>query len=548
MLPSSHSLRGRWTCRSTARITSGRERLRSFDGDGVADADDSALDHARDHAPPPFELLLQPVADLIHAETGVADRGDLQHGAAAETYPAARRKLHHVHAFDRDVFLDRAGQDANRVQRLLIGQQHLALGRRRGMLIPFDPQAFDYIRAADQRHRFPMARTELDVDDAAGHGLQITRQTVATMTSVAEEGTRIERDSMGEVKVPSGAYYGASTERARQNFPISSLRLPRRVIRALAQIKGAAALVNAELGLLETRLANAIQQPAEEVEEGKFDKDFVVDVFQTGSGALTDTNAHEMVANRANEILAQPLGSRQPVHPNDHVNMCQSSNDVIPSAMQLAALVAIHEELVPALACLKDALDTKAKEFMPVIKTGRTHLQDATPIRLGQEFVGYTGQLHRSLDRVQRGAEELAELPLGGTAVGTGIIAHREFAQRVSSHLSRRAGVLVPETDNHFQAQATLDAVLSMAGALRTVAVSHWKISNDLRWLASGPRAGLGEITLPEVQPGSSIMPGKVNPVIIESVTMVIAKVLGNDQTIAVAAQAGQTLSLNHGV
>jgi fumarate hydratase class II len=225
--------------------------------------------------------------------------------------------------------------------------------------------------------------------------------------------------------------------------------------------------------------------------------------------------------------------------------MCQSSNDVIPSAMQLAALVAIHEELVPALSYLKGTLDTKAKEFMPVIKTGRTHLQDATPIRLGQEFAGYTGQLHRSLDRVQRAAEELAELPLGGTAVGTGIIAHPEFAQRVSSHLSRRAGVLVHETDNHFQAQATLDAVLSMAGALRTVSVSLWKISNDLRWLASGPRAGLGEITLPEVQPGSSIMPGKVNPVIIESVTMVVAKVLGNDQTIAVAAQAGSIFELN---
>ncbi|TMC63360.1 MAG: class II fumarate hydratase [Chloroflexota bacterium] len=360
-----------------------------------------------------------------------------------------------------------------------------------------------------------------------------------------ETGVRVERDSMGEVRVPADAFYGASTQRARQNFPISNLRLPRRFIRSLAQIKGAAALVNAELGLLETRLANPIQQAAEEVEEGKFDKDFVVDVFQTGSGTSTNTNANEVIANRANQILGQALGTHNPVHPNDHVNMCQSSNDVFPSAMQLAALVAIHEELVPALSYLKGTLDTKAKEFMPVIKTGRTHLQDATPIRLGQEFAGYTGQLHRSLDRVQRTAEELAELPLGGTAVGTGINAHPEFAQRVSSHLSRRAGVLVHETDNHFQAQATLDAVLSMAGALRTVAVSLWKISNDLRWLASGPRAGLGEITLPEVQPGSSIMPGKVNPVIIESVTMVIAKVLGNDQTIAVAAQAGSIFELN---
>jgi fumarate hydratase, class II len=350
---------------------------------------------------------------------------------------------------------------------------------------------------------------------------------------------------MGEVRVPEDAFYGASTERARQNFPISNLRLPRRFIRALAQIKGAAALVNAELGLLEARLANPIQQAAEEVEEGKFDKDFVVDVFQTGSGTSTNTNANEVIANRANQILGQPLGSRKPVHPNDHVNKSQSSNDVIPTALQLAALVAIHEELVPALAYLKDALDAKAKEFMPVIKTGRTHLQDATPIRLGQEFAGYTGQLQRALDRVQRAAEELADLPLGGTAVGTGINAHPEFAQRVVSHLSRRAGVPVHETDNHFQAQATLDAVLSTAGALRTTAVGLWKIGNDLRWFASGPRAGLGEITLPEVQPGSSIMPGKVNPVIIESVTMVVAKVLGNDQTIAIAAQSGSIFELN---
>jgi fumarate hydratase, class II len=362
---------------------------------------------------------------------------------------------------------------------------------------------------------------------------------------MAEEGTRVERDSMGEVRVPAGAYYGASTERARQNFPISNLRLPRRFIRALAQIKGAAALVNSELGLLETRLANPIQQAAEGVEEGKFDKDFVVDVFQTGSGTSTNTNANEVIANRANEILGHPLGSKKPVHPNDHVNRGQSSNDVIPSAMQLAALVAIHEELLPALTYLKDVLDGKAKEFMPVIKTGRTHLQDATPIRLGQEFLGYAGQIERSIERARRAADELAELPLGGTAVGTGINTHPEFAQRVCAHLTRRAGVPVRETDNHFQAQATLDSVLSAAGALRAVGVSLWKIGNDLRWFASGPRAGLGEITLPEVQPGSSIMPGKVNPVIIESMTMVVARVLGNDQTIAIAAQAGSIFELN---
>src|SRR5947209_2577318 len=368
---------------------------------------------------------------------------------------------------------------------------------------------------------------------------------LARMAPMTEEASRMERDSMGDVAVPAGAYYGASTERARQNFPISGLRLPRRFIRALAQIKGAAALVNSELGLLEAQLANAIQQAAEEVEEGKFDNHFVVDVFQTGSGTSTNTNANEVIANRANELLGGPLGSRKPVHPNDHVNRCQSSNDVIPSAMQLAALVAIHEELIPALSYLKEALEKKGGEFMPVIKTGRTHLQDATPIRLGQEFKGYAGQAERGMARVRLAGEELADLPLGGTAVGTGLNAHPEFAGRVCQHLSRRAGVRMQETSNHFQAQATLDAVLSAAGAVRTVAVSLWKIGNDLRWFASGPRAGLGEITLPEVKPGSSIMPGKVNPVIIESMTMVVAKVLGNDQTIAVAAQSGSIFELN---
>jgi fumarate hydratase class II len=356
---------------------------------------------------------------------------------------------------------------------------------------------------------------------------------------------RVERDSMGEVRVPQSAYYGASTERARQNFPISDLRLPRRFIRALAQIKGAAAIVNAELGLLEAHLANAIEQASQDVEEGRFDKDFVVDVFQTGSGTSTNTNANEVIANRANERLGSPLGARQPVHPNDHVNRCQSSNDVIPSAMQLSASVAISEELLPALSLLEDALRRKSQEFMPIVKTGRTHLQDATPIRLGQEFLGFVGQVELGRRRLQGALAELAELPLGGTAVGTGISAHPEFAQRVCSHLSRRTGIPLRESSNHFQAQATLDSVLAAAGAVRTVAVSLWKIGNDLRWFASGPRAGLGEITLPEVQPGSSIMPGKVNPVIIESLTMVVAQVLGNDQTILIAAQSGSIFELN---
>jgi fumarate hydratase, class II len=358
-------------------------------------------------------------------------------------------------------------------------------------------------------------------------------------------GERVERDSMGELRVPESAYYGASTERARRNFPISDLRLPRRFIRALAQIKGAAAIVNAELGLLDARLANAIVRACEEVEGGQHDREFVVDVFQTGSGTSTNMNANEVIANRANELLGGARGAKSPVHPNDHVNLCQSSNDVIPSAIQLSALVAIREELIPALDLLRQALSAKAEEWMPVIKTGRTHLQDATPIRLGQEFQGYAGQVERALRRLEGACLELSELPLGGTAVGTGINSHPEFARRVCTHLSRTAGMTVKETDNHFQAQATLDAVLAAAGALRTVAVSLYKIANDVRWLASGPRAGLGELALPEVQPGSSIMPGKVNPVIVESLLMAVAQVLGNDLTIAIAAQSGSIFELN---
>jgi fumarate hydratase class II len=351
----------------------------------------------------------------------------------------------------------------------------------------------------------------------------------------------MERDSMGELPVPKSAHYGASTERARRNFPISDLRLPRRFIRALAQIKGSAAIVNAELGLLDAAVANAIIKAAEEMEAGQFDADFVVDVFQTGSGTSTNTNVNEVLAYRAKEIL----GGKTPVHPNDQVNLCQSSNDVIPTAIQLAGLVAIAEELLPALDLLRTGLKKKADEFMPVVKTGRTHLQDATPIRLGQEFLGYAGQVERAIRRLKLAQEELMELPLGGTAVGTGINAHPDFGGRVAAHLARRTGIPVRETDNHFQAQATLDAVVFASGALRTVAISLWKIGNDIRWFGSGPRAGLGELTIPAVQPGSSIMPGKVNPVIIESLTMVVAQVLGDDHTIAVAGQAGSIFELN---
>jgi fumarate hydratase class II len=351
--------------------------------------------------------------------------------------------------------------------------------------------------------------------------------------------TRVERDSMGELPVPASAYYGAQTMRAVRNFPISQLRFPRRFIRALALIKGTAAAVNHELGLLDDRLAEAIERAAEEVADGKLDDQFVVDIFQTGSGTSTNMNANEVIANRAIELLGGQIGSRKPVHPNDHVNICQSSNDVIPTAIHIAALTAIEEELLPALDRLQVALRRKADEFRPIVKTGRTHLQDATPIRLGQEFEGYAGQVERGIARLRHAQQELGEVALGGTAVGTGINAHPEFARRVCERLSRRLGVTIRETTNHFQAQASLDNVVEASGALKTVAVSLTKIANDLRWLGSGPRAGIGEIALPEVQPGSSIMPGKVNPVIAESLLMVCAQVVGNDATVTLAGASG---------
>ncbi len=346
---------------------------------------------------------------------------------------------------------------------------------------------------------------------------------------------------MGEMEVPADAYYGASTQRAALNFPISGLRFTRPYIRVLGLIKLAAARVNAELGLLEPRLAEAIEKAAREVADGKLDDQFVVDIFQTGSGTSTNTNANEVIASRASELLGIPRGAAgvKPVHPNDHVNKCQSSNDVIPTAIHVAALVEITERLAPALEHLQAALEAKSKELWGVIKTGRTHLQDATPIRLGQEFQGYAGQIERGLRRLGAARDELSEVALGGTAVGTGINAHPEFASRVCTVLSRELGVTVRETDSHFQAQSTLDGVLQTSGCLRTVAVSLYKIANDLRWLGSGPRAGLGEIALPEVQPGSSIMPGKVNPVIAESLIQVVAQVVGNDAAICVAAQGG---------
>jgi fumarate hydratase class II len=354
---------------------------------------------------------------------------------------------------------------------------------------------------------------------------------------MASGGVRVERDGMGEMEVPADAYYGASTQRAALNFPISGLRFPRRVIRALGLIKWAAAEVNRELGGLEPRLAEAIQQAAWEVAEGKLDDQFVLDIFQTGSGTSTNMNANEVIANRAAEILGAGRGARQRVHPNDHVNLGQSSNDVIPTALHLAALLAIEEVLRPGVARLREELARKAEELWGVIKTGRTHLQDATPIRLGQVFRGYAGQMERAERRIAHAAEELGEVALGGTAVGTGLNTHREFAGRVCRLVSSRSGVTIRETDNHFQAQATVDAMVEASGAIRTVAVSLFKIANDVRLLGSGPRCGLGELALPEVQPGSSIMPGKVNPVIAESAIMVAAQVVAGDLALV---QAGQ--------
>ena len=354
----------------------------------------------------------------------------------------------------------------------------------------------------------------------------------------AEQPVRIERDSMGPMEVPESAYYGASTRRAQLNFPISDLRFPRSFIRALATIKLAAARANMSLGLLEAHVGGAVVAAAQEVADGALDDHFVVDIFQTGSGTSTNTNANEVIANRATEIMGGERASRM-VHPNDHVNMGQSSNDVIPTAIHLSALMKIQDDLVPALVALREALEEKQEEFWPIIKTGRTHLQDATPIRMGQEFRGYAGQVEESLRRLRHAQEELSQVALGGTAVGTGINTHPQFSERVCTLLTELTGVDVRETSNHFQAQNTLDGVVEASGALRTIAISLHKIANDIRWMGSGPRAGLGELDLPEVQPGSSIMPGKVNPVIAESVIQVAAQVVGNDTTIAFAGQGG---------
>jgi fumarate hydratase, class II len=355
---------------------------------------------------------------------------------------------------------------------------------------------------------------------------------------------RKERDSMGEVEVPADAYYGASTQRAVLNFPISGQPFPRRFIRALGMVKKAAAQTNQDLGLLSRRRARAIAAAAQEVIDGKLDDQFPIDIYQTGSGTSTNTNANEVIANRAIEILGAVRGSKT-IHPNDHVNLCQSSNDVIPTAIQISCAMAIAAELIPSLRVLQKSLEAKSAELWPVIKTGRTHLQDATPIRMGQEFKGYAGQVEESIRRAQAAVDELCKVPLGGTAVGTGLNSHPQYARMTCARLATMTGIRVREARNHFHAQATLDVLVAAHGAMRAIATSLWKIGSDIRLMGSGPIAGLGELRLPETQPGSSIMPGKVNPVIIESLTMVIARVFGNDVTVAMCGQSGSLFELN---
>jgi fumarate hydratase class II len=355
--------------------------------------------------------------------------------------------------------------------------------------------------------------------------------------------TRIERDSLGEIRVPADALWGASTQRAVENFPISGERFPRAFLRALGLLKRAAAGANAELDVVDAALARAIEEAAAEVEAGTWDPQFPVDVFQTGSGTSTNMNANEVIASRATQILAA-RGDMRRVHPNDHVNASQSSNDVIPSVLHIAARLALREELEPALARLHARLVGKARDLDPVVKLGRTHLMDATPIRLGQEFSGYARQIELGCERVARAGEALSELALGGTAVGTGLNAPAGFAEMTIASIARETGLAFREATNHFEAQGARDAAVEASGALRTVAVSLAKIAADVRLLASGPRGGIGELELPAIQPGSSIMPGKVNPVICEVVLQVSAQVIGNDAAIAVAGLQGQ-LELN---
>jgi fumarate hydratase class II len=354
-----------------------------------------------------------------------------------------------------------------------------------------------------------------------------------------QDGTRVEKDSMGEMSVPASALYGASTQRAVLNFPISGYRFSRPFIRALGLIKWAAAQANHDLGLLNAERSALIVQAAEEVIEGKLDDHFPLDIFQTGSGTSTNTNANEVIAHRCAQLAGKPIGSGALVHPNDHVNMGQSSNDVIPSAIHISAAEQLQHGLIPALEKLQSALDAKTKEFWEIIKIGRTHLMDATPVRLGQEFSGYAQQIAYGKARARRAIEVLRELALGGTAVGTGLNRHVDLTGKMLRHIEQRTGIAFYEAKNHFESMGAKDAVVEASGQLKTIATSLFKIANDIRWLGSGPRCGIGEIQLPATQPGSSIMPGKVNPVLCESLMMVCAQVIGHDTAITWAGANG---------
>ena len=349
------------------------------------------------------------------------------------------------------------------------------------------------------------------------------------------DGYRIEKDSLGEMKVPEDALYGPQTQRAVENFPISGQRFGRRFIEALGVIKRAAAETNVEQGHLDAPIAKAIVAAATEVAEGKWDDQFVVDIYQTGSGTSTNMNANEVVAHRATELLK----GEGKVHPNDHVNFGQSSNDVIPTAIHVAARIAIESELVPAMEHMRAALADKAKAFDGIMKSGRTHLMDATPVRLGQEFAGYAAQVAKGIERAQRSSAELEELALGGTAVGTGINTDPEFASKTIARISKATGVSFREASDHFEAQSAKDAAVNASGTLNTIATSFMKIADDIRWLGSGPTSGIHEIRIPAVQPGSSIMPGKVNPVMAEAMMMVASRVMGNHTTVTVAGSRG---------
>jgi len=357
--------------------------------------------------------------------------------------------------------------------------------------------------------------------------------------------TRTEKDSMGSMEVPVDAYYGAQTRRAELNFQISPLRFPRPLIRALGLIKKSAAQVNMDLGLLSPAHGEPVVHAAQAVADGRHDDQFVVDVFQTGSGTSTNMNTNEVIAGIANEMLTRVRGGKSPIHPNDAVNMGQSSNDVIPTAIHVAALEGLRKRLTPALEALHAALDARATAFDGVVKIGRTHLQDAVPIRLGQEFSGYAAQVEQGLRRLKNAGEALAELPIGGTAVGTGINTHAEFPPRMAAQLAKETGLEFRPAANAFEAMHNRDAAVEASGALKVVAISLSNIANNIRWLASGPRCGIGEIRIPELQPGSSIMPGKVNPVIPEAVMMAAAQVVGNDATIGWANALGSNFDLN---